>query len=162
MLFDPENFKDQVDLLRVNSYKLNENELRDYARLATTIRHRISTRAAEAQEEQKEADNEQDELEDHVHEQLSHQYNQYDQEIIRDEANPAAPNRKRRSMRVLSAATRLEIVRLASTTKHTYQELAMLYNVKVQMIRNLKKDAKKHQRYFVNKKKNELLQVHSR
>ena len=65
-------------------------------------------------------------------------------------------------MRALSAATRLEITRLASTTKYSCQELALLYNVKVQTVYDLKKDAKRHQKYFVNKKQKELLQERNR
>ena len=77
--------------------------------------------------------------------------------------NPASPKRKRRPLRALSAATRLEIVRLASTTRHTCQEIALLYDVKVQTVYDLNKHAKKqqHQRSFVNKKEKELRQTRS-
>ena len=52
MLFDPEDFKDQADQLRVNDYKLDEDQLFAYAKLATTIRQQIKQKACEAGEEQ--------------------------------------------------------------------------------------------------------------
>ena len=75
--------------------------------------------------------------------------------------NSASPKRKRRPLRALSAATRLEIVRLATTTRHTCQELALLYNIKVRTIYNLKNDVKKqkYQRSFVLKREKELRQT---
>ena len=55
MLFDPADFKDQADQLRVNDYKLDEDQLLAYAKLATTIRQQIRQRASEAGEEQEES-----------------------------------------------------------------------------------------------------------
>ena len=67
MLFDPDDFKNQADQLRVDAYKLTEEELRAYAELATTIRQRISLRASEAVEEKKEPAGENEENFDDVH-----------------------------------------------------------------------------------------------
>ena len=52
MLFDPDDFKDQADQLRVDAYKLTEEELRAYAELSASIRQRISQKASETGEEE--------------------------------------------------------------------------------------------------------------
>ena len=58
MLFDPEDFREQADQLRVDDYKLGEDQLFAYAKLATTIRKRIRSRAAEAEPEEVEEEKE--------------------------------------------------------------------------------------------------------
>ena len=159
LLFDPEDFREQADQLRVDDYKLGEDQLFAYAKLATTIRKRIRSRAAEAEPEEVEEEKE-PAVTGSGPSPLPVKINPPKGGLIHAEvvarSYPASMKRKRRPLREISAATRLEIVRLATTTRHTCQELALLYNVKVQTIYNLKKDAKKDQRYFVNKKEKEL------
>ena len=69
MLFDPDDFKDQADQLRVDAYKLTEEELRAYAELAASIRQRISQKASETGEEKKEPVGSSEEYGDSEHQQ---------------------------------------------------------------------------------------------
>jgi hypothetical protein len=57
--------------------------------------------------------------------------------------NPSHPARKRLSLHQLSSAKRLEIVKRAVSKQWTCQELAIIYNVKVQAIYDMKSDAKR-------------------
>jgi hypothetical protein len=59
-------------------------------------------------------------------------------------------------MHQLSSAKRLEIVKLADSKKWTCKELAVIYNVKVQTIYDMKSNAKRRPAYFLKKKESEV------
>ncbi len=46
MLFDPNDFKGMDDQLTIANYRLSRDQLLDYAKMATTIRQAISSKAA--------------------------------------------------------------------------------------------------------------------
>ena len=48
MLFDPEEFKDSHDQLTTARYRLNEDELFEYAKTASKIRREISRKVNES------------------------------------------------------------------------------------------------------------------
>ena len=48
---------------------------------------------------------------------------------------------------------------MLATGKRTGQEVADMFNVKVQVVRDLKKDFKRKQTYFINKRKAETRKV---
>ena len=53
----------------------------------------------------------------------------------------------------------MKIVKMISTKLRTGQEVADLFNVKVQAVRDLIKDMKCKQKYFINKRKVEIRKV---
>ena len=57
--------------------------------------------------------------------------------------NPAHPNRKRRTLRQLDVKTRLKVAALAASRTRTYKDIGIIFNIKVQAVKNLMKDAKK-------------------
>ena len=63
---------------------------------------------------------------------------------------------KIRSMRNLKVSERLQIVKMAVKRELTYEEIAVQFKVKAQLISDLVKSLKKHRTLFINKKKNEL------
>jgi hypothetical protein len=74
-------------------------------------------------------------------------------------ANPSHPSRKRKTLRQLDSAARLQVVKLASSKTKTCNEIALIFNIKVQAVYDLSKDLKKKQVYFVKKKEAELKRV---
>ena len=70
--------------------------------------------------------------------------------------NPSNPHRKHHSMKQFSSWERLNITKLAASRTRTSGEIASLYNIKVQVVYDLMKDAKKKKTYFVKKKEVEL------
>ena len=59
-------------------------------------------------------------------------------------------------MRNLKVSERLQIVKMAVKRELTYEEIALQFKVKAQLISDLVKSLKKHRTLFINKKKNEL------
>jgi len=59
-------------------------------------------------------------------------------------------------LRQLNVETRLQIAQLAASKTRSYAEIALAFNIKVQVVWDLMKDAKKKQVYFVKKKQAEL------
>ena len=70
--------------------------------------------------------------------------------------NAGSKYRKRKTLRMLDARTRLDIVKMASSKQKSGQEIADLFDIKVQAVRDLVKDAKKKRVYFINKRAREL------
>ena len=73
-----------------------------------------------------------------------------------NEHNPANHWRKKRTLRQLNVETRLQIAKLAASKTRSHAEIALAFNIKVQLVGDLMKDAKKKQVYFVKKKQAEL------
>ena len=143
MLFDPEDFKDKSDQLTIARHRLNEEQLFDYAKMASSIRKEISQKVSELSEQ------------DRVH--IPKEDNQIlPESFSRLDFNPSHPTRKRRSLRQLNSKERLHIAKLAASKSRTSIEIAELYNVKVQVVYDLVKDSKKKQGYFIKKKEVEL------
>ena len=59
-------------------------------------------------------------------------------------------------MRNLKVSERLQIVKMAVKRELTYEEIAVQFKVKAQLISDQVKSPKKHRTLFINKKKNEL------
>ena len=57
--------------------------------------------------------------------------------------NPSHSTRKRRTLRQLDVKTRLKVAALAASRTRTYKEIGIIYNIKVQVVKDLMKDAKK-------------------
>ena len=57
--------------------------------------------------------------------------------------NPSSPHRKRRTLRQLGTGERVKIVKMLASKKRTGEEVADLFNVKVQVVRDLNKDYKR-------------------
>ena len=143
MVFDPEDFKDKNDQLIIARHRLNEEQLFDYAKMASKIRKEISEKASQLSEQ------------DRVH--IPKDDKQFlPESFSRLDFNPSHPKRKRRVLKQLSSKERLHIVKLAASNSRTCIEIAELFNVKVQVVYDLVKDSKKKQRYFIKKKEVEL------
>ena len=136
----------------IDNHKLDEDELRSYAEMASNIRGNISQRVRAVDEDDKD---DASELE------IRHMHSEYktteekSSETASNQTlnyNPVHPNRKRRSMRQLSSNERLLLVKLVASKSRTGVEIADLMNVKVQVIYDLMKDLKRKQGYFVKKK----------
>ena len=50
----------------------------------------------------------------------------------------------------------MKVVKLAASKKHTCEEIASRFNIKVQAVYDLSKDARKRKVYFIKKKEKEL------
>ena len=74
---------------------------------------------------------------------------------FKEKTNPAHPRVKRRTLRQLAAAERLEILKLATAKAMTMAEVAVRFNVKVQLVRDLCKRLGKRSSPIVRKKKAE-------
>ena len=74
-------------------------------------------------------------------------------------SNPSSPNRKRRSLRQLTVAERLRVVKLVATNTRTGQEVADLFNLKLHAIRDLTKDLKGKKTYFIDKRRVETRRI---
>ena len=156
VIFDPETFRDQTDQLTFDNYRLSEEQLLEYAKTATRIRSQIKHRAGAQEEEQQDADAEPvTELKNHVALPRSLRISTEELNFGR-EANPVHPTRKRRPLHQLNSANRMQIVKLAASKLRTCREIADMYNIKVQVVYDLAKDAKKQQVCFVKKKEAEL------
>ena len=156
IVFDPDEHNHQRDLLTMSNYRLNDETLLKYAKMASTIRLRISQKVSQLNEEQKDP-----EVEDNI--ELNYIKKQkHLQEYPKDEVdlhiarNPSHPCRKRKSLRQLDSTTRLKVVKLAASKLYTCEEIASRFNIKVQAVYHLLKDSKKRKAYFINKKEKEL------
>jgi len=54
-VFDPDEHNHQRDLLTMNNYQLDDEQLLKYAKMASTIRQKISQKVSELNEEQKDS-----------------------------------------------------------------------------------------------------------
>ena len=52
-MFDPDEHNHQRDLLTMNNYQLDNEQLLEYAKMASTIRWKLSQKVSELNEEQK-------------------------------------------------------------------------------------------------------------
>ena len=157
MLFDPDAFKDQADQLTVANHRLTQQKLREYAELATRIRRAISRKASASVEEEKSdgtgraAESVMSELWDGLG--ATAVGDEYDRTVVRIRMHP---RRKRRPVRRLSVAERLEVVKLAASKTKSPEQIACLFDIKVRSVYDLLSDAKRKQRYFVKKKEIEM------
>ena len=143
IIFDPETFKNETDTLTLANYRLNDKQLLDYAKMATQTRSAISRRVSTMVEEQKGLETEMilDQLPWKTRKTKTHPYQT---ELVSGaEFNPVQPTRKRRTLRQLSAASRVQVVKLAASRAWTSVEVAAMFNIKVQAVYDLTKDAKK-------------------
>ena len=82
--------------------------------------------------------------------------NKLGKDDFKEKSNPVHWHVKRRNLRQLSAATRIEILKLAVSKVMTGEEIAIRYNVKVPLVRDLVKNHGKRTTLFIDKKKAEL------
>ena len=73
-----------------------------------------------------------------------------------EKRNPAHPQNKKRTLRDLSAAARLEIVTLAAKRVLTQQEVADRFGIKVQVVRDLMKNLGKKRSVILKKRDAEV------
>ena len=69
---------------------------------------------------------------------------------------------KKRTLCKLTVTERLQIVKLAVKRSRTQEEIALKFNVKEQLVRDLLKSLKRSKGAFLNKKKAELKQAQER
>ena len=149
LLFDPEAFKDDECALTYTTHKLDQEQLHGYARTATKIRSRLSERAAEMRSASP-APNQASQLliqsESTERESSSHALPPIHHRRIpgqtKDPDQHASPYRKRRTLRQLSVQTRIRVVKLAVSRSRTYQEIADMFDIKVQAVCDLVKNFK--------------------
>ena len=143
LLFDPETFNDQNDELTFNNYRLDEQQLLEYAKLASNLRCQIDANAhALNQADAVIEESKEDESDDILRCKLKNVKSTDDIDIGRD-FNPSHSTRKRRTLRQLDVKTRLKVAALAASRTRTYKEIGIIYNIKVQVVKDLMKDAKK-------------------
>ena len=131
LLFDPEEYKDRQQPLRIASHQLTDKQLLDYAKEATRIMRVISQHAQGEESEAKfEPADEMTDLERLVATRKPLPKKMYRDDFT-EKRNPAHPRNKKRSLCELNAATRLEIVKLAAKRTMTQQEVADQFVVKV-------------------------------
>ena len=156
LLFDPNTFNGQTEQLLMSHYQLDEESLKDYAKLVSAIRleinQRVSAHLREKEEEIGEA-NEESQDREQVRQPSDLKPRRED---FSEVFNPCHPSRRRKSLRQLDAETRLRLVKLVASKSRTCGEIATLFNVKVKAVYELVKDLKKKKVLFINKRKSEL------
>ena len=156
LLFDPEAFREMGEELAVARHTLSREQLLEYGRVATRVRHVISHKHDAPEEESKGELAEQD----GIPEQGAQLHTLFTNKVARDDfeerSNPMHWQRKRRTLRELSAAARLEILKLVVSKAMTGEEIAVRYNIKVQLVRDIVKNHGKRPTLFISKKKAEL------
>ena len=80
----------------------------------------------------------------------------YNDDFVEKE-NPAHPRSKRLSLRLISATKRFEIVKLAFSKKHTYQEIADRFRIKVTVVNQLATNLKRKGPSSITKKREKEL-----
>lgn len=129
----------------MDKHRLDQVQLRGYARSASKIRSEFSSKAGQHGVNAA-ASNVNADSESNAAFPLSQDYRNtylsmsYDNTLY--PANPASPNRKRRTLRQLNVSERVKIVKMLASKKRTGQEVADVFNVKLQVVRDLNKDLK--------------------
>ena len=136
----------------MSNYRLDKESLLDYAKCVSAIRLKITQRVElldEAQGEKVDEIGEKETLRNLSHLWANAKACKAD---FNPAYNPSHPCRKRKSLRQVDSDTRLKIVKLVASHTWTCDEVARLFNVKVQAVYDLLKDLKKSQRLFLKKR----------
>lgn len=156
LLFDPETFREMGPELTIARHTLSREQLLEYGRVATRIRHEISHKHDAPEEESKGEQTEQVASPEQGAQLLTLFTKKVAQDDFEERSNPVHWNLKRRTLRQLSAATRIEILKLAVSKAMTGEEIAVRFNIKVQLVRDIVKNYGKRPTLFINKRKAEL------
>ena len=140
LIFDPEEFKHRQQPLTIANYQLTPAQLLKFGKQATRIM-RIISRSVRPHDE----DNKLEPSEGMSDLQLQvANHKSRPRELYRDDftekLSPGNPRGKKRSLRQLSAETRLAIVTMASKRGWTQQEVADRFGVKAQVVKDLMKN----------------------
>jgi len=162
VLFDPDSWKGKDGELKIDKHKLDEDQLRKYAIMATKVRQKFKAKIGsnEAKGENNK-DSEVEESKEQVHN-LRRSYSplgkqKIGQELLQGhEHNTASPKRKRLSLSQVSAAKRVEIVKMAVSKTRTHREIGELFNVRTSVVAQLSSAFKRSKPTIAKRRAQEL------
>ena len=159
LIFDPETYKSMQDQLTTENHQLGLEQLQEYARGASKIRSAFSLKASlyDVATGSFVAGGEERPQPRSSHQQPPSPWQ--NDRVTQLPSNPASPYRRRRTIRQLDVDERMRVVKMLSSRTRTGQEVADLFNLKLQAVRDLAKDMKGKQTYFVKKRKVEIRRV---